>query len=113
MIRRPPKSTLFPYPTLFRSPYWSWKQPEPNGTERATASPAAPRWAQVPVDPWRVGALPATPPSGMSSSPASATTAGPRANRPRIVLPPSLDPPATGRLYTGPVDGAEVREGVG
>src|SRR5689334_24810280 len=24
MIRRPPRSTLFPYTTLFRSPHWSW-----------------------------------------------------------------------------------------
>src|SRR5256886_13438779 len=23
MIRRPPRSTLFPYTTLFRSPYWN------------------------------------------------------------------------------------------
>src|SRR3712207_9187031 len=24
MIRRPPRSTLFPYTTLFRSPFWQW-----------------------------------------------------------------------------------------
>src|SRR3712207_6846903 len=24
MIRRPPRSTLFPYTTLFRSPWWFW-----------------------------------------------------------------------------------------
>src|SRR5256885_17170976 len=24
MIRRPPRSTLFPYTTLFRSPEWGW-----------------------------------------------------------------------------------------
>src|SRR5258707_9599291 len=24
MIRRPPRSTLFPYTTLFRSTYWVW-----------------------------------------------------------------------------------------
>src|SRR5690349_21943679 len=24
MIRRPPRSTLFPYTTLFRSPRWRW-----------------------------------------------------------------------------------------
>src|SRR5258707_3071112 len=39
MIRRPPRSTLFPYTTLFRSPAWS-------GTERTepaiAAEPAAP-----------------------------------------------------------------------
>src|SRR5258708_27016847 len=30
MIRRPPRSTLFPYTTLFRSPWlsnWGWRQP--------------------------------------------------------------------------------------
>src|SRR2546422_4518155 len=26
MIRRPPRSTLFPYTTLFRSTWWTWKQ---------------------------------------------------------------------------------------
>src|SRR3712207_9319730 len=25
MIRRPPRSTLFPYTTLFRSPYYGWE----------------------------------------------------------------------------------------
>src|SRR3989442_4896396 len=28
MIRRPPRSTLFPYTTLFRSPYWPRKAQE-------------------------------------------------------------------------------------
>src|SRR2546422_8440897 len=27
MIRRPPRSTLFPYTTLFRSPFTSWTLP--------------------------------------------------------------------------------------
>src|SRR3712207_8224485 len=27
MIRRPPRSTLFPYTTLFRSPDWSGRRP--------------------------------------------------------------------------------------
>src|SRR6266542_4637146 len=27
MIRRPPRSTLFPYTTLFRSPRWRWSSP--------------------------------------------------------------------------------------
>src|SRR2546430_7589092 len=31
MIRRPPRSTLFPYTTLFRSHYWEKKNPESNG----------------------------------------------------------------------------------
>src|SRR3989442_8426615 len=26
MIRRPPRSTLFPYTTLFRSPDWHWRK---------------------------------------------------------------------------------------
>src|SRR5690349_22538883 len=39
MIRRPPRSTLFPYTTLFRSP-------EPGlGGWRGTASPRCGRWA--------------------------------------------------------------------
>src|SRR5258708_19519301 len=29
MIRRPPRSTLFPYTTLFRSRYWRWVEPFP------------------------------------------------------------------------------------
>src|SRR3712207_7159115 len=35
MIRRPPRSTLFPYTTLFRSP-----QPTPNGCPRRSAREA-------------------------------------------------------------------------
>src|SRR5262245_63909655 len=27
MVRRPPRSTLFPYTTLFRSAYWLWRVP--------------------------------------------------------------------------------------
>src|SRR5690349_22218611 len=27
MIRRPPRSTLFPYTTLFRSARWRWRRP--------------------------------------------------------------------------------------
>src|SRR5258708_23576346 len=33
MIRRPPRSTLFPYTTLFRSPYTGAQLPEQHGTE--------------------------------------------------------------------------------
>src|SRR5216684_8251072 len=29
MIRRPPRSTLFPYTTLFRSRRWPWAGPRP------------------------------------------------------------------------------------
>src|SRR6266705_5095473 len=32
MIRRPPRSTLFPYTTLFRSPWWRW----PPDADRST-----------------------------------------------------------------------------
>src|SRR5690349_21867224 len=45
MIRRPPRSTLFPYTTLFRSSpprrAWSWSRRPPvtsSGTERLSAS---------------------------------------------------------------------------
>src|SRR6266849_3913136 len=40
MIRRPPRSTLFPYTTLFRSP-------------RRSASPGSPGSRARPVPPWR------------------------------------------------------------
>src|SRR3970282_2779462 len=42
MIRRPPRSTLFPYTTLFRSRRWRWRPlrlPSPPGP----AAPTAPR----------------------------------------------------------------------
>src|SRR2546426_5844615 len=43
MIRRPPRSTLFPYTTLFRSNLWaSWSRvdlPAPDGPTTATISP--------------------------------------------------------------------------
>src|SRR5689334_23767519 len=37
MIRRPPRSTLFPYTTLFRSRP-SWSETSPNGVQRTCAS---------------------------------------------------------------------------
>src|SRR3989442_6594859 len=40
MIRRPPRSTLFPYTTLFRSP-------QPTGGNAVPGSAAAPRWDAV------------------------------------------------------------------
>src|SRR2546422_2290011 len=43
MIRRPPRSTLFPYTTLFRSP-----APATRVTER-DAQPARPAWRAVPL----------------------------------------------------------------
>src|SRR2546430_7851113 len=41
MIRRPPRSTLFPYTTLFRSP-GSWKAGSRSGSAAATRSPRPP-----------------------------------------------------------------------
>src|SRR2546421_10955597 len=43
MIRRPPRSTLFPYTTLFRSPFHDWN-------ERVTAECYAPNTAARRVD---------------------------------------------------------------
>src|SRR5256886_12593336 len=40
MIRRPPRSTLFPYTTLFRSP-WSWRTP---GSGTGPRHWPEPRW---------------------------------------------------------------------
>src|SRR5258708_14317123 len=48
MIRRPPRSTLFPYTTLFRSPTWTWPRvfrissspPRPSMPARAWPTPA-------------------------------------------------------------------------
>src|SRR5438094_2743972 len=36
MIRRPPRSTLFPYTTLFRSDFFHYGHPEPNDLEVTT-----------------------------------------------------------------------------
>src|SRR5256885_6450682 len=38
MIRRPPRSTLFPYTTLFRSRIPAWGPPSSLSPEKATAS---------------------------------------------------------------------------
>src|SRR2546430_6591062 len=38
MIRRPPRSTLFPYTTLFRSPAWSFCTSEAEATGRSAIS---------------------------------------------------------------------------
>src|SRR5256885_11673556 len=38
MIRRPPRSTLFPYTTLFRSLVW-WEQAEPGCSGTARSEP--------------------------------------------------------------------------
>src|SRR5439155_4549520 len=40
MIRRPPRSTLFPYTTLFRSPHPLWPAQSP--PPQSSASPVAP-----------------------------------------------------------------------
>src|SRR2546422_4356761 len=39
MIRRPPRSTLFPYTTLFRSPAWVWKLAEESEADAKLAAP--------------------------------------------------------------------------
>src|SRR2546422_5211301 len=39
MIRRPPRSTLFPYTTLFRSPFFDLSSSRPLQYRRANASP--------------------------------------------------------------------------
>src|SRR3712207_8782010 len=38
MIRRPPRSTLFPYTTLFRSLITAWLRPDPRDMARAIAA---------------------------------------------------------------------------
>src|SRR2546427_7884916 len=49
MIRRPPRSTLFPYTTLFRSPSSSRRRPR-HQLQRLRLRPHAP-----PPSPWRRG----------------------------------------------------------
>src|SRR3712207_7068939 len=66
MIRRPPRSTLFPYTTLFRSP----------GSSTASSSTCRPAPAATSCAITRSSAT-ATPSSG-SPPPTSATTATPR-----------------------------------
>src|SRR2546426_8944962 len=55
MIRRPPRSTLFPYTTLFRSPPSRGRAPDPSLPERC---PPAPRARRRP-SPARRGSCPA------------------------------------------------------
>src|SRR2546427_1542842 len=43
MIRRPPRSTLFPYTTLFRSPLPAARQPRPRGEVHDRANDACPQ----------------------------------------------------------------------
>src|SRR2546425_3680632 len=50
MIRRPPRSTLFPYTTLFRSPHLSLGEPQGQGISehphscQRPSGPPSPRW---------------------------------------------------------------------
>src|SRR2546426_5847470 len=60
MIRRPPRSTLFPYTTLFRSP--SLQDPDAHGAEEVAADrvvarrgPFGRRLLGLPVDAERIG----------------------------------------------------------
>src|SRR2546422_4398501 len=46
MIRRPPRSTLFPYTTLFRSPEDNSRIPAPTARERL-AEPGCARWCRA------------------------------------------------------------------
>src|SRR5256885_11320352 len=49
MIRRPPRSTLFPYTTLFRSALWSGKQGDGgDSTARRRAKDSTPRLRREP-----------------------------------------------------------------
>src|SRR2546427_7861744 len=58
MIRRPPRSTLFPYTTLFRSPptssaapSWGWPGwPSPSGPSASASSTPASRAVEAGVD---------------------------------------------------------------
>src|SRR3712207_7468746 len=47
MIRRPPRSTLFPYTTLFRSPKAS--RPSPSFADSAARSIGFSRWTRMPT----------------------------------------------------------------
>src|SRR3712207_8271269 len=51
MIRRPPRSTLFPYTTLFRSDQRFWRTQLPTQDDMTPASPSSPprRDAPLPV----------------------------------------------------------------
>src|SRR3989344_1065566 len=51
MKRRPPRSTLFPYTTLFRSPALTCSRTT-NTAHRSSATPCA-RWQTIPGNPWR------------------------------------------------------------
>src|SRR2546429_6731615 len=59
MIRRPPRSTLFPYTTLFRSTKWELKgRPEGAGLARGLAV-----WVETPCPSKRVGSSNSAPPT--------------------------------------------------
>src|SRR3712207_7633147 len=47
MIRRPPRSTLFPYTTLFRSCSSASSSPAPSASSRRSATPRSPRWSRL------------------------------------------------------------------
>src|SRR5258706_2296384 len=55
MIRRPPRSTLFPYTTLFRSPSL-WRQQNPNADPDSSARPRSARRERP--NPARAASLP-------------------------------------------------------
>src|SRR2546422_6430363 len=47
MIRRPPRSTLFPYTTLFRSPIKITSVAAPGASERSTGPYASSEWPET------------------------------------------------------------------
>src|SRR3712207_7846069 len=61
MIRRPPRSTLFPYTTLFRSAGSMKKSPMPQKMVRATDDTTNDRWLRITKPPNRSNRLPMNP----------------------------------------------------
>src|SRR3712207_7072106 len=53
MIRRPPRSTLFPYTTLFRSPTPSSSSPSPWTSRTAPSGSSSSRWSSPEPPPRR------------------------------------------------------------
>src|SRR5689334_24660833 len=54
MIRRPPRSTLFPYTTLFRSRYWVLGAPDPAAPAKETVDPQQQRLQSLEQEGWQV-----------------------------------------------------------
>src|SRR3989475_10976101 len=72
MIRRPPRSTLFPYTTLFRSPTrigWSWRRRSRPGWRGCSAARSSPPWLPLrrPAPPVRATGAPRISPTRQPS----------------------------------------------